>query len=94
MEFAVAFLGPSFYQSRPSYRQRTSYNRAWIQLGWDVRIQQSRDGGHPPYLLLTLRLLLGILTLYLAITFSGGLKVKREQFRQLFGIGILISGFS
>ena len=48
----------------------------------------------PPYLLLTLRLLLGILALYLAITFSGGLKVTRRHFWQLFGIGFVGYGIS
>ena len=48
----------------------------------------------PPYLLLTSRLLLGILTLYLVITFSGGLKVTRQQFWQLFGVGFVGYGIS
>lgn len=48
----------------------------------------------PPYLLLTSRLLLGILTLYLVILFSGGLKVKRQQFWQIFGIGFIGYGVS
>ena len=48
----------------------------------------------PPYLLLTSRLLLGILTLYLVITLSGGLKVTRQQFWQLFGVGFVGYGIS
>jgi drug/metabolite transporter (DMT)-like permease len=48
----------------------------------------------PPYLLLTSRLLLGILTLYLVITLSGGLKVTRQQFWQLFGVGFVGYGVS
>ena len=43
----------------------------------------------PPYLLLTSRLLLGILTLYLVITLRGGLRVTRKQFWQIFGIGFV-----
>ena len=48
----------------------------------------------PPFLLLTSRLLLGILTLYLVITFSGGLKLTRRQFWQLFGVGFVGYGIS
>jgi drug/metabolite transporter (DMT)-like permease len=48
----------------------------------------------PPYLLLTLRLLLGILTLYLVITVSGGIKVTRSQFWQLFWVGFVGYGVS
>ena len=48
----------------------------------------------PPYLLLTTRLLLGILTLYLVITFSGGLRVTRKQFWQLFWVGFIGYGIS
>ena len=48
----------------------------------------------PPYLLLTSRLLLGILTLYLVITLRGGLKVTRRQFWQIFGIGFVGYGIS
>jgi drug/metabolite transporter (DMT)-like permease len=48
----------------------------------------------PPYLLLTLRLLLGILTLYLVITLAGGIKVTRQQFWQLFWVGFVGYGVS
>lgn len=48
----------------------------------------------PPYILLTLRLLLGILTLYLVIRISGGMKVTRQQFWQLFGVGFVGYGVS
>jgi len=48
----------------------------------------------PPYLLLTSRLLLGILTLYVVITLSGGLKVTHQQFWQIFGIGFVGYGIS
>jgi drug/metabolite transporter (DMT)-like permease len=48
----------------------------------------------PPYLLLTLRLLLGILTLYLVITLAGGIKVVRQQFWQLFWVGFVGYGVS
>lgn len=48
----------------------------------------------PPFILLTSRLLLGILTLYLVITFSGGIKVTRQQFWQLFGVGFVGYGIS
>ena len=48
----------------------------------------------PPYLLLTSRLLLGILTLYLVITLRGGLIVTRKQFWQIFGIGFVGYGIS
>jgi uncharacterized membrane protein len=48
----------------------------------------------PPYLLLTLRLLLGILTLSLVIIFSGGIKVTRRQFWQIFWVGFVGYGVS
>ena len=48
----------------------------------------------PPYLLLTSRLLLGILTLYLVITLTGGLKVTRKQFWQIFWVGFVGYGVS
>ena len=48
----------------------------------------------PRILLLTSRLLLGILTLYLVIALSGGLKVTRQQFWQLFGVGFVGYGIS
>ncbi len=48
----------------------------------------------PPYLLLTLRLLLGILTLCLVITSRGGIAVNRQQFWQVFGVGFIGYGVS
>jgi len=48
----------------------------------------------PPYLLLTSRLLLGILTLYLVITLTGGLKVTRRKFWQIFWVGFVGYGVS
>jgi drug/metabolite transporter (DMT)-like permease len=48
----------------------------------------------PPYLLLTLRLLLGILTLYIVITITGGIRVTRQQFWQLFWVGFVGYGIS
>jgi len=48
----------------------------------------------PPYLLLTSRLLLGIITLYLVITVSGRLKVTSRQFWQVFGVGFVGYGVS
>ena len=48
----------------------------------------------PPYLLLTSRLLLGILTLYLVIVPIGGLKISRGQFWQVLGIGLVGYGIS
>jgi len=48
----------------------------------------------PPYLLLTSRLLLGILTLFLVITSTGGLKVTRGQFWQIFWVGFVGYGIS
>ena len=48
----------------------------------------------PPYLLLSLRLLLGILTLYLVTAASGGIKVTRHQFWQLFWVGFVGYGVS
>ena len=48
----------------------------------------------PPYLLLTSRLLLGILILYLVITFTDRLKVTRKQFWQIFCVGFVGYGIS
>jgi drug/metabolite transporter (DMT)-like permease len=48
----------------------------------------------PPYLLLTSRLLLGILTLYLVILARGGVKITRRQFWQIFGVGFVGYGIS
>jgi len=48
----------------------------------------------PPYLLLTSRLLLGILTLYLVIGLRGRLRVTRQQFWPIFGVGLVGYGLS
>lgn len=48
----------------------------------------------PPYLLLTSRLLLGILTLYLVTLARGGIKVNRRQFWQILGVGFVGYGIS
>jgi drug/metabolite transporter (DMT)-like permease len=48
----------------------------------------------PPYLLLTLRLLLGILTLFLVIKIAGGVKITRQQFWQIFWVGFVGYGVS
>ena len=48
----------------------------------------------PPFLLLTSRLLLGILTLYIVIALRGGLKVSKRQFWQIFGVGFVGYGIS
>jgi drug/metabolite transporter (DMT)-like permease len=48
----------------------------------------------PPYLLLTLRLLLGILTLYLIVAIGGRIKVNNKQFWQIFWIGFVGYGVS
>jgi drug/metabolite transporter (DMT)-like permease len=48
----------------------------------------------PPFILLTSRLLLGILTLYLVITFGGGMKVSQREFWQIFGVGFVGYGIS
>jgi len=48
----------------------------------------------PPYLLVTLRLVLGLLVLYPIIAFGGGLKVTPRQFRQVFGVGVVGYGIS
>lgn len=37
---------------------------------------------------------LAFITFYLVIVFSGGLKVKRQQFWQLFGLGFIGDGVS
>lgn len=47
-----------------------------------------------PYLLLTSRLLLGILTLYFVVMLRGGLKVSKQQFWQIFGVGFVGYGVS
>jgi drug/metabolite transporter (DMT)-like permease len=48
----------------------------------------------PPFILLTSRLLLGILTLYIVIALRGGLKVTSKQFWQIFGVGFVGYGIS
>lgn len=48
----------------------------------------------PPFLLLTSRLLLGIITLYIVIALRGGLKVSKRQFRQIFSVGFVGYGIS
>ncbi len=48
----------------------------------------------PPYLLLTSRLLLGILTLFLVTLARGSVKVSRRQFWQIFGVGFIGYGIS
>jgi drug/metabolite transporter (DMT)-like permease len=48
----------------------------------------------PPYTLLTLRLLLGILTLYIVIRIAGGINVTRQQFWPLFWVGFVGYGIS
>ena len=48
----------------------------------------------PPYILLTLRLLLGILTLFLIIMINGGMKITYRQFWQIFLVGFVGYGVS
>ena len=48
----------------------------------------------PPYILLTLRLLLGILTLLLVTMIYGGIKISRRQFWQFFWVGFIGYGIS
>src|SRR4030095_15553629 len=48
----------------------------------------------PPFALVALRLILGILTLALVVAFRGGLKIKRTQFIQVFGVGFVGYGIS
>lgn len=48
----------------------------------------------PPYLLLTSRLFLGILTLYLVILLGGGMRITRQQFWQIFWVGFVGYGVS
>ena len=48
----------------------------------------------PPFTLVSLRLLLGILTLATVLMFRGGLKVTRQQFLQVFGVGFVGYGIS
>jgi len=48
----------------------------------------------PPFALVALRLILGILALALVVAFRGGLKLKRAQFFQVFGVGFVGYGIS
>src|SRR5258706_1516176 len=48
----------------------------------------------PPFSLVALRLLLGIITLTIVILFRGGLKITRAQFLQIFGVGFVGYGVS
>jgi drug/metabolite transporter (DMT)-like permease len=48
----------------------------------------------PPYTLLTLRLLLAILTLYLVVSLAGGMRVTRREFWQIFWVGFVGYGVS
>jgi len=48
----------------------------------------------PPFTLVALRLILGILTLAIVLVFRGGLKITRTQFLQVFGVGFVGYGIS
>ena len=48
----------------------------------------------PPFTLVALRLLLGILTLAIVVIIRGGLKTTRTQFLQVFGVGFVGYGIS
>lgn len=48
----------------------------------------------PPFTLVSLRLILGILTLAIVLAIRGGLKVNRQQFLQVFGVGFVGYGIS
>jgi drug/metabolite transporter (DMT)-like permease len=48
----------------------------------------------PPFSLVALRLLLGIITLATVILFRGGLKIARAQFLQVFAVGFVGYGIS
>jgi len=48
----------------------------------------------PPFTLVALRLILGILTLVIVLALRGGLKVTRQQFPQVFGVGFVGYGIS
>jgi drug/metabolite transporter (DMT)-like permease len=48
----------------------------------------------PPFTLITLRLLLGIIILYVIIGWRGGMKITRPLFWQVFGVGIIGYGVS
>ncbi len=48
----------------------------------------------PPFTLITLRLLLGSMTLWLIIAFQGGIDFTRQQFLQVIGVGWIGYGIS
>ena len=48
----------------------------------------------PPFTLVALRLILGILTLAIVLAWRGGLRVTRQQFLQIFGVGFVGYGIS
>jgi len=48
----------------------------------------------PPFALVALRLILGILTLAVVVALRGGLKITRTQFIQVFGVGFVGYGIS
>lgn len=48
----------------------------------------------PPFTLITLRLLLGIGVLYGITFWKGGIKIPRESFLQVFGVGVIGYGIS
>jgi drug/metabolite transporter (DMT)-like permease len=48
----------------------------------------------PPFTLITLRLLLGILVLLVIIFWRGGFRISRSSFWQVFGVGIIGYGIS
>ena len=48
----------------------------------------------PPFALVSLRLILGILTLYIVLALHGGVKITRAQFIQVFGVGLVGYGIS
>ncbi len=48
----------------------------------------------PPFALITLRLLLGSLTLWLIIAWRGGVKIPARAFWQVFGVGVIGYGIS
>ncbi len=48
----------------------------------------------PPFTLVTIRLILGGLTLWLIRVVRGGMKIERKQFLQVFGVGLIGYGIS
>jgi drug/metabolite transporter (DMT)-like permease len=48
----------------------------------------------PAFALITLRLVLGGLTLWLIVSFRGDIKIPRRQFWQVFGVGVIGYGIS